>query len=485
MLMRADGRTAFDPSLAVEDAWRYNVVTYAQKISRLSARRKDWWMPYRWLRYVMNVIQPMLLAGNARIVVMAPPRHGKTEGISRWISTWFLDLFPEKRVVLAGYGEKLPKRYGLLIRDAFSAEPFTALTMTRIRPDKSEQTDWMTTAGGGLRAIGVGSGFTGHGADFLNIDDPIKDWEEAKSQTYRDRIGNWMDWVTDSRMEPGGSVVLTMTRWHQDDPAGRIMKIGGWTVIRLPALAEDDDPIGREVDEPLCPERYGYEHLAGIRRRKPRVFAGQYQQRPSPAEGNIIKRAWLRYYRELPSDLSLIKHSWDMNFGKKKPTKKHSFVCGTTWGKQGNSRIYLMDHARGKWQFTQALPQIIALAKRWPSYHELLIEDAANGTATKDVLEKVIPRMIAVGTRGESKESRLEAVSPFWEAGNILLPAETLHPWVSEYVEELVTFPASEKDDQVDSTSQALARYKSEEDFDDVEIDLSIGVRRRPMEFLT
>lgn len=442
------------------DAWRWNLDTYAKRVSGGK------WLPYRWHVYLAQRLIEAVLAGNARIIVTAPPRHGKSELTSRWLSTWFLDMFPDKRVILSSYAAALATDWSEKVRDTFDGR--NAEVWTRLDQNHALKGDWRTTAGGGMRAVGVGGGITGFGADLLAIDDPIKDWYEAQSPAALRRVVDWFNGTLYHRLEPGGSIILIQTRWSEADLAGYLIDEheDDWVEIRMPALAGEDDLLGRREGEALCPERYDEAQLAKIRRAVgAQVFAGLFQQLPAPAEGNIIKREWIKYYGgptgiELPEELRQFQ-SWDLNFGEE--TARGSFVVGQVWGEGGGA--WLLDQVRGRWDFVETKDQLKKLSKRWPQAREKLVENKAAGAPLISDLRGSVMGLLPKNPKG-SKTARLMSVAPFFESGDVWFPHPSIAPWVPELVEEIVTIPNAENDDQGDTLSQALASCARGMDYD-------------------
>lgn len=460
--------------LAVEQRWRFFVDTYAHHMSGGK------WEPYPHLRYTLRNIQEAIRIGGGRIIVNEPPRHGKSEGISHWLPTWYLDWYPEGRVILASYNDTFAAKWGRKVRDEFTRNEET---WTRLRGDTTAANDWMTKEGGGMRTAGAGGGITGVGGDLLIVDDPHKNWEEAQSPTIRQSIIDWFTSTFYTRCEPDATIIVVQTRWHEEDLTGYLVNDheDDWLQIALPAIAEEDDPIGREPGEALCPQRYDEAALAKI---EPGVGAdvwnGLYQQRPSSPKGNIVKRDHIQYYggpttKGLPAGLRRFVTSWDMTF---KKTKKGSFVCGQTWAEEG-ADIYLLDQARGRWEFTEAQNEVVILSERWPMCSEVLVEEAANGAAILSSLRRVVRGLIAVRP-DSSKEARLRSVAPLFEARNVWFPHPSIAPWVKALVEELVTFPRSKYNDQVDAVSQALDRYKRQPKYSNLQFNLSVGAQSNP-----
>lgn len=243
----------------------------------------------RHLDFLSLELATAAMTPGARIMVHAPPRHGKSDLISKWFPLWCLEHWPHKRVILCAYSDTFASRWGRRVRNE-AAEYKDQLTV-RISQDSKANDDWETTEGGGMKTAGVGGPITGRGGDIMIVDDPIKNWEEAGSSNRRDTVGDWWDTTFLTRLEPGGIVVLDMTRWHEDDLAGRIIESTegkDWKVINLLAEAEEGDILGRAVGDPLWPERYGREDLAKVKRRSNYVWESMYQQRPPSLLGNPV-----------------------------------------------------------------------------------------------------------------------------------------------------------------------------------------------------
>jgi len=315
---------------------------------------------------------------------------------------------------------------------------------------------------GGMLSIGIGSGATGHGADLLLLDDPVKNKEEAESQAYRDRV--WGEWQNTfrTRLHPGASVILIMTRWHADDLAGRLLnpeygEVDDWRIINIPAIAEENDLLGRQPGEPYWPE-HGFD-LKWAEDTKNAVgtqtWNALYQQRPAPAEGAMIKREWFKFYEEVPTNFDLLLQSWDLSF---KDSVGSDFVSGMVMGNVGANIYLLPDTSYGRMDFPTTLDAIRKLTARNPKAHLKLIEDKANGPAVIAMLRKEIRGIIPVTPKG-SKVARVSAVSPLMEAGNVFLPSPKICSWVEDFIEECAAFPNGTHDDRVDSLSQGLQRF--------------------------
>lgn len=415
-----------------------------------------------------------------RLIVQMPPRHGKSELISKYFPAWFIGTHPDKRVILASYESDFAQTWGRAARDLLQEHgELFGVTLNR---DSSAASRWdLVGRSGGMSSMGVGGAITGKGADVFVIDDPIKGPEEAHSHTTREKQWEWYRSVAHTRLEPGASMVLTMTRWHEEDLAGRLLEEaqnGGeqWEVVSLPAIAEEGDPLGREVGEPLWPERFPLEDLASKERTSGSyVWSALYQQRPTPAAGNIIQRHWFRYWRpvdramspvivrlpdgsqveshpvELPPKFDMVMQSWDLAF---KDTKSSDYVVGQVWGWLGED-CFLLDQSREKRNFPDTVADIKRMSEKWPKAERKLVEEKANGAALIAALEHEMYGIIAINPT-EGKEARCHAITARMESGNVYIPHPHLASWVEGFIEECVSFPSAKHDDQVDAMTQFL-----------------------------
>lgn len=440
------------PSLDID--WRVWPPGYGEELSGGA------WSPAPHLELIGAAVVRAVLGPRRRLIITMPPRHGKSELVDVWTLVWFLDLFPEHRVMLATYGQEFANEWGAKVRDAITQNPDRL--GVRVREDSAARSRFNTTAGGGFYAVGVGGPLTGRGADLMIVDDPHKNFEEAHSKVYRDRLWNWWLSTARTRIEPGpdgkgGAVIVIMTRWHEDDFVGRLLKDSpdGWDLINLPALAEADDELGREPETPLWPARYNQSNLQGLRAELgPYLWGAMYQQHPSAPEGSILKRQWWKRYGALHTQQDQWLGSWDMGF---KETEDGSFVVGQVWSRRGADK-YLVDQVRGRMDYVTTRGAVRDLARRWPQVTEWIIEDKANGSAILSDLRGEVAGMRGYTPR-ESKEARAHAVSGHLAAGNIWLPEGDQLPSgssVADLIDECATFPNGMNDDQVDCLTQAL-----------------------------
>ncbi len=425
----------------------------AQKMTK--GQRKEWF-PAKHLTYLSEVLVKAVNEGNGRILVSMPPRHGKSELISYWFVLWCLARDPTTEVILTSYEADFAAKWGRRVRNAildFGADLGLLLDGSSAAADR-----WQLTAGGGMVTAGAGGPITGRGANLLIIDDPIKNSEEARSPKLRENLWEWFQTTAFSRLEPNATVVLIGTRWHEDDLIGRLEKDSydedgvPWTVIKFPALAEANDPLGREIDEPLWPERIPKSKLIEIKKiNSPYNFSAIYQQHPTPEGSGSVNRKWWKTYMVPPMEFDQVIQSWDLAF---KDLADGSYTVGQVWGRRG-AEFYLLDQVREHLDAPKTIEAFRRMWSKWPQSLAKLVEDKANGPAVMALLHHEIPGLIPVKPKG-NKHMRLSAVVPLIEAGNVYIPHPVNARWVAEFIEEHAGFPNSTNDDQVDATSQAL-----------------------------
>lgn len=421
---------------------------------------------------------------NGRYVVSVPVRHGKSEINSRWAPVWFLSTWPERTFGVASYGHELASGFGRFARDR--VREHAPLLGIDVDPASSAADRWAVIQreggavrhpGGEMFSVGVGGPLTGRGLDLLVIDDAHKDAAEALSQASRDAAWRWFDSVASTRLEPGGSIVVVMSRWHSDDLAGRLLKRSReetgdqWTEIRIPALAEDEDPLDREPGEALWPARYDRAWLEHVRdSRDAWVWAALYAQRPVDIEeGCGLAAEDLHRWTTLPTRGEIVL-TVDAAFADPTQPKKgkRSKTAVQAWLIDGG-RAYLIDRDTRHMGFEEQEAAILAMHERHGGPRRTYLERAANGYALIARLSTLIPGVTPVDPQG-SKFLRFSAVVPNFKAGTALVPPDDFAPWVRPYVETITSFPNVDFDDDVDATSQVLSREflpHSEKDFDE------------------
>ncbi|MFI8595880.1 phage terminase large subunit [Rothia koreensis] len=411
---------------------------------------------------------------DARLIISMPPQEGKSQRASRRFPLWALQQNPDLRIAIASYEANIARRWGRVVRDDITQH--TAKLGLAVREDLSAQHEWQLAGhDGGVFTAGIGGAMTGRPVDMLIIDDPVKGREQADSVTIREKVWDWWTDTALTRLAPGAPVILILTRWHEDDLAGRLMTKdpGTWEFLRIPAQADhrpekhETDPLGREPGEYMISARGRTVRQWEARKRSsgPKTWAALYQGRPSPDDGGIFPPVWERYTTPMwvktpdgahtvpgvgRADHELIQ-SWDLAF---KGTDASDYVVGQVWLRVG-ARVYLLDMVRHRFNFNETLAAIRAMSSKWPQAAAKFVEDKANGPAVINALQGQIPGLIPVEPEG-SKIARANAVSPYAFSRDIVLPDPALLPNVEELVEEAKSFPASSHDDTVDAMTQAV-----------------------------
>jgi predicted phage terminase large subunit-like protein len=435
-----------------------------------------WNWPHQ--KYLYKILEKVTNGECKRLIISMPPRHCKTETVTVRYPMYRLFRDNTTRICIACYNADQANKYS---RKALAIARTLNIPLSSTRCSAEE---WETASGGGVMARGsVSGGVTGNGFDVILIDDPIKSRQEAESITYRNSCWEWYKDDLHTRLEPGASIIIIQTRWHEDDLVGRILASDdapNWAVVNLPALAEKDDPLGRPIGMPLCPDRFDLEALHDqLVSLKSYGFNALYQGHPSPPSGNIFKRSWWRFWYKkngaipkpvsvltddgtyvdceqmpLPDKRSAGVQSWDCTF-KDKTTS--DFVVGQSFDRVG-ADIFLMEQVRERMGFVATQQAVIDLAKRHPHVNTRLIEDKANGSAIIETLQHQLS-VLAVNPAG-GKIARASAVSPMVEAGNVYLPHPTIAPWVDAFVDSFAAFPNGLFDDEEDCFSQACLRMQ-------------------------
>lgn len=385
------------------------------------------------------------------LMLFLPPRHGKSEMVTVRYPVWRLEREPETRVIVGAYNQTLAEKFSRKMRRI-------ARERLPLSDERQAVQDWETTQGGGVRAVGVGGGITGQGGDIIIIDDPVKSRKEANSKVYRDMV--W-DWYTDdlyTRLEPGGAIILIMTRWHEDDLAGRILAsddANSWEVIKLPALAQKSDPLGREIGTALCPERYDRDELIKIKTAiGARSFSALYQQEPQEQEGDMFKRSWFSFVKEIPEGCQFVRY-WD-----KAATKDDGdWTVGALLAKTLESRYIVVNIKRGQWQTYDRDKEIRETAEKDAKEYQGIVrivgeqEPGSSGVdAAKDFIRLLDGFAVSVDKVTGDKIFRAEPFASQCEAGNVVLLKAA---WNEDYLDELTSFPNGTHDDQVDASSGA------------------------------
>ena len=421
------------------------------------------WKQTRMARYLATEVQNFIEdeTGNAYdiLVIQTPPQHGKSMTLTESLPSWVMGRFPEWRIILGSYNDESAERFARRNKEkvvAFGKTLF-GLEMGKISRATEFELDGHL---GRLISRGIMSGVTGNPANLMIIDDPIKNRSESDSPTYRRKL--WDEWQNSfkTRLAAHAKVIVIATPWHEDDMMANLLKTeDNIRLIRLPVEAEENDPLGRQIGEALCPElgkddkwleQFKTSYQASAEGGQ-RAWSALYQCNPRVEGGNLVRREWWRYYteNELPY-LGTEVISVDAAF---KDADNNDYVAITVWGKSNND-YYLRYCMNRHLDFVGTLDAIRQVRSLYPNARTVLVEDKANGSAIINVLQKEM-FCVPVNPKG-GKVARVNAVSAAIESGHVYIPAEGA-PWIGEYLDQWTAFPAGAHDDMVDSSSQALS----------------------------
>lgn len=403
------------------------------------------------LRMIAHKLEELETRGLKRLMVFMPPRHGKSFLISKYFPAWYMGRHPDHEVIFATYAQEFASDFGRKVRELMNEPAYTNLfPNVSVAADSSAAHRFNISGGGAYYAVGGGGPLTGRGGNLIIIDDIHKNRDEAHSETIRTKLHEWFGATLYTRLMPNSVMVIVQTRWHEDDVPGRILREHGedWEVLSLPAIRADGTA--------LWPERYPVSTLDDIKTTiGSHDFEALYQQHPTAADGNIIKRDWFKFYRTLPARFDEQIQSWDFAV---KDKETSDFTVGLALGRVGSEK-FLLDQVRGRMNFPAACQAVISFSRKWPSTHRKLVEAKANGPAVIDTLTRQVSGLIAVEPDGD-KVARMNAVSPDVEAGNVWLPDPSIAPWIHDFIEELCSFPNGQYDDRCDAFSQGLKELR-------------------------
>jgi predicted phage terminase large subunit-like protein len=397
-----------------------------------------------------------------RLILNLPPRHTKSEFASYLLPAYIMGNNPKLQVIEATHTAELAVRFGRKVRDLMDSDRYKELFPgVLLKADSKAAGRWDTNVGGAYYAVGVGGALTGRGAGLLIIDDPHSE-QDAMSDLSLDNAWEWYQSGPRTRLQPGGAIVIVMTRWGTKDLTARLIKAQAshnadkWEVIEFPAIL----PSGKA----LWPEFWRLEELEAVKASLSlQKWNAMYQQQPTNDEGAILKREWWKVWpKDEPPEVNYIIQSYDTAYSKKETA---DFSVITTWGvfhvdQDSGPNIILLAVNKGRWDF----PELKRIAKQEYDYWKpdnVLIEAKATGTSLQQELRRVgVPvTMYSPGGRrsGQDKVSRANSIAPVLESGMVWAPDTD---WAEEFVEECAAFPNGDHDDLVDSTTQALARFR-------------------------
>ena len=396
-----------------------------------------------------------------RLIVNMPPRHTKSEFASYLLPAWIMGHAPKTKIIQATHTGELAFRFGRKVRNLMDHEDYKRVFKdVELSADSKAAGRWETNKGGEYFATGVGGAITGRGADLLIIDDPHSE-QDALSETAFDNAYEWYTSGPRQRLQPGGIIVIVMTRWSTKDLTGRLIgaqkgiKADQWDLIEFPAIFPSSG-------NPIWPEYWKKDELLSVKASlNEQKWQAQWQQQPTSEEGSIIKREWWMKWESKtpPNNIQHIIQSYDTAYSKKE-TADYSAI--TTWGvftSEADGKVYLilLDAVKGRWDFPELKRKALAKYKEYEP-ETIIIEAKASGLPLTHELRQIgIPVTNFTPSKGNDKHVRVNAVAPVFEAGQVWVPDER---WAQEVIEECAAFPFGDNDDYVDSTTQAVLRFR-------------------------
>jgi len=394
-----------------------------------------------------------------RVIINLPPRHTKSEFASYLFPAWMIGRNPHLKIMQATHTADLSVRFGRKVKNLMESEEYKKIFQTKLRSDSKAAYRWETDDGGEYYAAGVGGSIAGRGADLFIVDDPHSE-QDAMSPTALENAWEWYSSGPRQRLQPGGTIILVMTRWGENDLTARLLrqsandpKADQWEVIEFPAIL----PSGK----PLWPEYWKIEELERVKASIPLTqWNAQYMQTPTSDTAAIIKRDWWKPWKKgsIPP-LQYVMQSYDTAFLK---TRTADFSAIQTWGvfypsEGGPPNVILLDAKKGRWEF----PELKKIAhdeyKYWDPETVLIEAKAAGHPLTQELRATGIPVVNFSPSRGNDKHVRMNSVAPLFEAGLVWYPETS---WAEEVIEEMAAFPFGEHDDHCDAATQALMRFR-------------------------
>ena len=393
-----------------------------------------------------------------RLIVNMPPRHTKSEFASYLFPAWMVGKNPKLKIIQTTHTGELAVRFGRKMKNLVDTNEFAQVFEDcKIAADSKAAGRWETNKGGEYYAAGIGGAITGRGADLLIIDDPHSE-QDALSDTAMDSAYEWYTSGPRQRLQPGGSIVIVMTRWSTKDLTGQLLKAQSepkadqWEVIEFPAILPSEKPV--------WPNYWKMEELESVKASlSESKWQAQWQQNPTSEEGSIIKREWWQKWEEddIPELVHVIQ-SYDTAFSKKETA---DFSAITTWGvfypRNKGPHLILVDVEKGRWDFPELKKIALEQYKYWEP-ESVIIEQKASGTPLTHELRQIgVPVLNFTPSKGNDKHVRVNSVAPLFEAGKVYVPERR---WSEEMIEECAAFPYGEHDDLVDSMTQAVLRFR-------------------------
>jgi len=394
-----------------------------------------------------------------RLIINMPPRHTKSEFASYLFPTWLMGRDPTKKIIQATHTAELAVGFGRKVKNLIENEDFQDIFPdVKLAVDAKASGRWSTNAGGEYYAVGVGGALAGRGADLAIIDDPVSE-QDALSSTALDTIYEWYTSGPRQRLQPGGSIIIVMTRWSIRDLTAKVLAkqsekgADKWDIVEFPAIM----PSGKS----LWPEYWKLEELEGVKASIPvGKWNAQYMQNPTAEEGAIIKREWWqKWEKEDPPECNYIIQSYDTAFSK---SDRADYSAVTTWGiftepKTNEEHIMLLDAVKGRWEFPQLKEEANELYKLYDPDMVLIEQKGSGMPLTQELRRMGIPVTPFTPSRGADKFTRMHSCAPVFESGMVWCPETN---FADEVMEECASFPNGEHDDLADSMTQAILRFR-------------------------
>jgi predicted phage terminase large subunit-like protein len=418
-------------------------------------------------RKLAKIFQDVIEGKKKRVIINIAPRMGKSEFSSYLFPAFFLGNFPNKKIIMGTHTAGLSEDFGRRVRNLLDMEEYREVfPSTQIAADQSAAGKWSTAAGGQYYAAGVGGALAGRGADLFVIDDPHSEQDvKINSRLAFDTAWNWFQTGPLQRLMPGGAIIVIMTRWSKLDLTGRLLdyqtKNEGsvpWEIVELPAILNE----GTDNEKSLWPEQWPLETLKSTKASiDPRFWNAQYMQQPTADTSAIISRSsWRIWEAEEPPKCDYIIQSWDTAF----ETKNNSdYSACTTWGvfyneEEGNApQVILLDAFKDRMAFPELKQIALKHWKEWDPDAFIVEKKAAGAPLIQELRNMGIPVQEFSPSRGNDKMVRVNAVADLFSSGTVWAPDTR---WAREVIEEVASFPVGEHDDYVDTTSQALLRFR-------------------------
>lgn len=455
----------------------HSIVAWSMLVSGVerNERTGEWETPFVKGRHIQAICEALLRLyrrDTKRLAISLPPRHSKSTLVDKMWATWVLGRRPRSRILLSSYSQELTREWSGFARDALVAhgqETFGVDTSSRAKATRWNVYQGQSPTGGGMRAVGAGGGIKGRDVDVFVADDLVKDDRAMATQAARDKLWAWMESIFNSRMEPWSVGLYIGTRTHHDDPVGRLKKrqeageLGEpWEFLNLPAVAEDDDPLGRAPGEALWPERFG-KRFYELKRVDvgPYTWQCEYQGQPTPAEGGMFKRSWLRHYdrdggavllgsrRVKLADLKVL---IPVDLAASVKTRADYTAMAVLGIDLEGANLVLLDLVRERIEGPDLVPRMRRVAVEWSPVAFYVESIGFQITIVQQALREGLP--VREVRPDRDKVTRAMPLTAVMEAGRFWVPRGA--PWLGALVGELLEFPVGKHDDQVDAVAYGV-----------------------------